>query len=90
MNKKISLLFVVLLFITTLSAQQSKREMRAVWVATVANIDWPSQRNLTSKAQREEMRAMLDEFARNNVNAIVLQIRPTADAFYPSELEPLV
>ena len=88
MNKKISLLFVVLLFITTLSAQQSKREMRAVWVATVANIDWPSQRNLTSKAQREEMRAMLDEFARNNVNAIVLQIRPTADAFYPSELEP--
>lgn len=62
--------------------------MRAAWIATVANIDWPSQRNLTSKAQREEMRAMLDGLAKNNVNAIVMQIRPTADAFYPSALEP--
>ena len=62
--------------------------MRAVWIATVANIDWPSQRNLTSKAQRDEMRLLLDQFAKNNINAIVLQIRPTADAFYPSTLEP--
>jgi len=88
MNKKTSLLFVFLILIASLSAQHSKREMRAVWIATVANIDWPSQRNLTSKAQRDEMRAMLDEFAKNNINAIVLQIRPTADAFYPSALEP--
>jgi uncharacterized lipoprotein YddW (UPF0748 family) len=88
MNKKINLLFAFLFFITTLFAQHSKREMRAVWVATVANIDWPSQRNLTSKAQRDEMRSMLNEFEKNNINAIVLQIRPTADAFYPSALEP--
>jgi len=38
--------------------------MRAVWIATVANIDWPSQRNLTPKAQREEMRKILDELAK--------------------------
>ncbi len=62
--------------------------MRAVWIATVANIDWPSQRNLTPKAQREEMRKMLDKFSKTNINAIVLQIRPTADAFYTSTLEP--
>ena len=88
MNKKITLFFILSLCVMSLFAQQSKREMRAVWIATVANIDWPSQRNLTSKAQREEMRALLDEFAKNNMNAIVVQIRPTADAFYPSELEP--
>lgn len=88
MNKKINVLFAFLFFVTTLFAQHAKHEMRAVWVATVANIDWPSQRNLTSKAQRDEMRSMLNEFAKNNVNAIVLQIRPTADAFYPSALEP--
>ena len=88
MFKKISLLLCLLLIILSLNAQHLKREMRAVWIATVANIDWPSQRNLTSKAQRDEMRLMLDQFAKNNINAIVLQIRPTADAFYPSAIEP--
>jgi uncharacterized lipoprotein YddW (UPF0748 family) len=86
--RKILALFLSLIIISNLSASQKKREMRAAWIATVANIDWPSQRNLTSKAQREEMRAMLDGLAKNNINAIVLQIRPTADAFYPSALEP--
>jgi len=88
MKKTIALLITILIFTSVVSAQHLKREMRAVWVATVANIDWPSQRNLTSKAQREEMRQMLDQLAKNNINAIVLQIRPTADAFYPSALEP--
>jgi len=88
MKKTISLLITILIFSTCISAQHLKREMRAVWIATVANIDWPSQRNLSSKAQRDEMRQMLDQLAKNNINAIVLQIRPTADAFYPSALEP--
>jgi len=87
--KKISFSLVFIICLSaTLFAQSSKREMRAVWIATVANIDWPSQRNLTPKAQRDEMRNMLDSLQKNNVNTIVLQIRPTADAFYPSALEP--
>lgn len=87
--RKFSLLFLCLTFIYQISfANSPKREMRAVWIATVANIDWPSQRNLTSQAQRQELRKMLDEFQRNKINAIVMQIRPTADAFYPSALEP--
>jgi len=86
--KKTIILLLSVIIISSLTAQQHKREMRAVWIATVANIDWPSQRNLTSKAQREEMRDMLDKLAQNNINAIVMQIRPTADAFYPSSLEP--
>ncbi len=88
MKKNIFIFLTFTFVISSLLAQQPKREMRAVWIATVANIDWPSQRNLTSKAQREEMRTMLDGFVKNNINAIVLQIRPTADAFYPSALEP--
>lgn len=62
--------------------------MRAVWIATVANIDWPSQSNLSSRDQRIEMRNMLDKLAENKINTIVFQIRPTADAFYPSALDP--
>jgi len=88
MQKTIFTLLIFTTLFSTLLAQPKKREMRAVWIATVANIDWPSQRNLTPKAQREEMRKILDELAKNNINAIVLQIRPTADAFYTSTLEP--
>ena len=88
MIRKTSILLCCLFVLLNIKAQQHKREMRAAWIATVANIDWPSQRNLSSKAQREEMRAMLDGLAKNNINAIVLQIRPTADTFYPSALEP--
>jgi len=88
MKKIISLSIISIFSLLVIYAQPQKREMRAVWIATVANIDWPSQRGLTSKAQREEMRTMLDGLTKNNINAIVLQIRPTADAFYPSALEP--
>jgi len=87
MRKILAFIFSILI-ISSISAQQQKREMRAVWIATVANIDWPSQKNLTSKSQRDEMRQMLDGLVKNNINAIVLQIRPTADTFYPSQLEP--
>jgi len=64
------------------------REFRAAWVATVANIDWPSSRTLTPDQQRTEMLAILDKAREINLNAIVLQVRPACDAIYPSKLEP--
>lgn len=71
-----------------LQAVQPKREMRAVWIATVANIDWPSRRWLSTAEQQDEMLRLLDGLARNHVNAVVLQVRPTADALYLSPYEP--
>lgn len=65
-----------------------KREFRAVWVATVNNIDWPSKPGLSTDQQKKEAIAILDLQARNGMNAIIMQIRPASDAFYPSELEP--
>ena len=64
------------------------REFRAAWVATVANIDWPSKSGLTSRQQQEELIALLDRAAQLNLNAIVFQVRPHCDALYASELEP--
>jgi uncharacterized lipoprotein YddW (UPF0748 family) len=64
------------------------REFRAAWVATVANIDWPSKPGLDSAQQQAEIRTILDSAARLKLNAIVLQVRPSADAIYPSALEP--
>ncbi len=65
-----------------------KREFRAVWVATVNNIDWPSKPGLSSEEQRKEAIAILDLHSKNGMNAIIMQIRPASDALYPSELEP--
>lgn len=64
------------------------REFRAVWVATVANIDWPSEPGLPVHRQQSELIDILDRVRMLGLNAIILQIRPTADAFYPSNIEP--
>ncbi len=64
------------------------REFRAVWVATVGNIDWPSRPGLTAGRQRLEARAILDRSRQLGLNAVILQVRPHCDAFYASSLEP--
>ena len=81
---------ILLCFITILTsnAQILKREFRAVWVATVANIDWPSKSGLSTDAQQREIIRILDNHKELNINAIILQVRPSADAIYSSALEP--
>ena len=64
------------------------REFRGVWVATVANLDWPSRPGLSSAAQQAEARALLDRARALGLNAVVFQVRPAADALYASALEP--
>ena len=64
------------------------REFRAAWVATVANIDWPSKPGLQSQAMREEALAILERARTMGLNALILQVRPAGDAIYPSALEP--
>ncbi len=64
------------------------REMRGLWVATVANIDWPSRTGLTAEQQRAELTDILDRASNAGFNAIVLQVRPAANAVYASSLEP--
>jgi uncharacterized lipoprotein YddW (UPF0748 family) len=65
-----------------------QREFRAAWVATVDNIDWPSEPGLSTSEQKAEMRRLLDRAVDLNLNAIIFQVRPTADAFYDSPFEP--
>ncbi len=89
MPQRFILLLVTFVFvIQTLSAQAPKREFRGVWVATVANIDWPSKPGLSTSEQQKEIIEIVDLHKKNGINAIILQIRPTADALYSSELEP--
>ncbi|ONI90984.1 glycosyl hydrolase [Actinosynnema sp. ALI-1.44] len=65
-----------------------KRQVRAEWIASVANIDWPSRPGLAAAEQRAELTRWFDEAVVRRLNTVVLQVRPTADAFWPSPFEP--
>ncbi|MFW5706448.1 MAG: glycoside hydrolase family 10 protein [Bacteroidota bacterium] len=71
-----------------LQSSSPKREMRAVWIASVANIDWPSRSGLSVGDQQRELVELLDLVKEWNMNTVILQIRPAADAFFQSDLEP--
>ena len=64
------------------------REFRAAWIATVANIDWPSSHLSSTAHQKQELISLLDKLAELNFNAVIFQIRTSGDAFYNSTLEP--
>jgi uncharacterized lipoprotein YddW (UPF0748 family) len=73
---------------TTIQGPGADREFRAVWVATVGNIDWPSRWDLPTDQQQMEARRILDSAVSIGMNAIVFQVRPHCDAMYQSQLEP--
>ena len=69
-------------------SEQKKTEFRAVWVATINNIDWPSSPNLPVEEQKREFLKLLDSFQKFNLNVVILQVRAASDAFYQSKTEP--
>lgn len=90
-------LYLIILLISiqfpvfTFAQEQSespKREFRGVWVATVVNIDWPSKPGLSAAIQKEELVRIFDSHQQAGINAVLLQVRPTADAFYAKGREP--
>jgi uncharacterized lipoprotein YddW (UPF0748 family) len=71
-----------------LNQPQVAKEFRAAWIASVANINWPSKPGLSTAEQQKEAIFLLDFLKKNNFNAVIFQVRPQADAFYKSDLEP--
>ncbi len=69
-------------------APEPSREFRAAWVATVFNLDWPSRAGLPASRQKGELLEILNKATQMRLNAIILQVRPTADALYSSRMEP--
>ena len=76
--------------VSTLSAEGGPINFRGAWIAMVANIDWPSPETVgDTQKQQEEMVWILDSLESVGINAIIFQVRPTSDALYQSELEPI-
>lgn len=67
---------------------QPNYEFRGVWIATVDNIDWPVKGMVNADSQKAEYIRQLDLHKKNGMNAVIVQVRPSADAFYPSPYEP--
>jgi len=83
-----SLLFIILSSQIFSQYIYPKRETRGVWIATVADIDWPSDKNAPPKKQMEELTAMLDKLETAGINSLFFQVRTECDALYQSKYEP--
>jgi len=88
MRRTVFLLLLFLFFLYQAKALPPKREFRGVWIATVNQLDWPSVPGAPAKEQQQELLRMLDKLEQLNFNAVIFQVRPSADAFYRSNTEP--
>ena len=64
------------------------RELRGLWVASVWNLDLPSQQGLSVEALDAELVALVDTADQAGLNALFFQVRPESDALYASSIEP--
>ncbi|MBS1731537.1 MAG: family 10 glycosylhydrolase [Bacteroidetes bacterium] len=87
-NRLLILFFFCLCNLSFQVFAQPKYEFRAAWVASVVNIDWPSKKGLPVEDQKASFIQLLDFLKGLGMNAVIVQIRPAADAFYPSPYEP--
>ena len=65
-----------------------QREFRGVWIATVANIDWPTSGLDSNEKQKKDFISLLDYYKNLNFNVVIVQVRTAGDAFYPSKYAP--
>lgn len=92
-DSKIRLFAFLLLFCIiscSINAQEivPKREFRGAWIATVANIDFPSTPGISRDKFNKEWISTLDFLEQTGLNAVFVQVRPSGDAFYPSKIAP--
>lgn len=97
--KKIALLQILFLFFNTYVHAQCvqnpastsafpKRDLRGVFIASVFNLNWPTNRLATPAVQQAELMTLLDTLKANGYNTIFFQVRSECDALYNSALEP--
>ena len=73
---------------TEFSKTTPKKDLRGVFVASVFNLNWPTNKLASPATQQAELIAILDNLVANGYNSVFLQVRSEGDAIYPSVLEP--
>ncbi len=87
-KKLLLLLFLIIQFLLPQPQAEPMREVRAVWLTSVYNIDWPHSTSVSAINQQNRLREMLDILQETNINTVLFQVRPNADALYQSAYEP--
>ncbi len=83
------LYFIPLIFLLSCAVSKApNEEFRGVWIATVANIDWPKNPEDDVEKKKEDFIAILDFYKKLNFNAAIVQVRTAGDAFYQTDLAP--
>ncbi|MBA3601251.1 MAG: family 10 glycosylhydrolase, partial [Acidobacteria bacterium] len=91
MFKQFFILFLLIFFNAAAQSRtlpKPEREFRAVWIATVDNIDFPTKKTLSVEQQKAELLQNLELAKRLKLNAVIFQVRPQCDALYKSDIEP--
>jgi len=86
MKRLKSVLFLLCLWIPLVYSQEiPKREFRGAWFPTVTNTTW---KNMSVSEIKADIINYLDLFKNLNINAVIFQVRPQADAMFISVIEP--
>lgn len=95
MKRSFRLLALVLACVLTLvtpafaaGTPSASEEMRGVWVSSVYNLDYPSSPTTDPDKLKAEADEILDNCVKWGLNAVFLQVRPSGDALYKSDLFP--
>ncbi|GAB3008383.1 hypothetical protein GCM10027051_05820 [Niabella terrae] len=64
-----------------------KNQLRAAWMATVFELDWP-RGDHNAATQKQQYIDYLELFQSMNMNAVFVQVKAKGDAFYNSAYEP--
>ena len=82
--KTFTFVFLCLLLSISNSFAQSKltypkNEFRAVWIATVANIDWPKNNTDSVEKEKADFMEILESYKKLHYNACLLYTSDAAD-----------
>lgn len=86
--KRILTLIFFLFLLLMLPIQAAELEMQGIWVSSVYNLDYPSRTGLSEQQLKNEADAIIQNAKDWGMTAIFLQVRPSADALYSSDIVP--
>lgn len=88
--KKVILSLICMLFIVPVfaKAQGESTKMRGIWVSSVYNLDYPAKGAYSEEELKKQADNILDNIAQTGLNTVFLQVRPSGDALYKSDIFP--
>lgn len=84
-KKALLITLLALAMAPVISADNPKREFRGAWMHTIGQKQYKEK---STAELQDYLVDQLDKLKKAGVNAVLFQVRPSADAFYPSQLEP--